>query len=413
MLIEDEATRVRLGGSASTAADVLAGLARDPSVTVRAALALNRAAPPEANAALAADPDERVRGLLARKLAALLPSLPDGAAATIRHQVWTTLTHLVQDEAERVRAVFADELESAADAPRELILRLAGDAAAAVYQPAILCSPVLTPEDLIGLIVHAPASGKVACVARRPALDPAVCDAITATANDAAIHALLENRSARIREVTLDRIADQARAHPAWQDAMVRRPALSPGAMATLSESIAGHLLQVLANRADLDPGLEKRVRARLTGKPAAAPEDGTSARQAAIDRARALGRAGLLSETALLEATRQGDAPLAAALLAEKAAVPIALIDRAAALRSAKGLVSLAWKAGFSMRAAAAVQTTLAGLAPSAALAASADGGFPMAPEEMRWQIDFLGAATGPAAALVSGGSASPARPR
>ena len=59
----------------------LVELADDPSVTVRAALALNTAAPAPVNDGLAHDRDERVRILLARKLAALVPSLsaPDQA----------------------------------------------------------------------------------------------------------------------------------------------------------------------------------------------------------------------------------------------------------------------------------------------------------------------------------------------
>jgi hypothetical protein len=52
---------------------------------------------------------------------------------------------------------------------------------------------------------------------------------------------------------------------------------------------------------------------------------------------------------------------------------------------------VSLLWKAGFTMRAAVPVQLLLGRLAPNATLHATADGGFPLAVDEMRWQIDFL----------------------
>ena len=70
-----EAARVRLAAGAGTEADVLTDLADDPSVTVRAALALNTAAPASVNGGLARDRDDRVRILLARKLAALVPTL--------------------------------------------------------------------------------------------------------------------------------------------------------------------------------------------------------------------------------------------------------------------------------------------------------------------------------------------------
>jgi hypothetical protein len=67
-------------------------------------------------------------------------------------------------------------------------------------------------------------------------------------------------------------------------------------------------------------------------------------------------------------------------------------VVDRAASLRSAKGMVSLVWKAGFTMRAAIAAQFLLARLPPDTVLTAGAGDSFPLAVEEMRWQLDFLG---------------------
>jgi hypothetical protein len=66
-------------------------------------------------------------------------------------------------------------------------------------------------------------------------------------------------------------------------------------------------------------------------------------------------------------------------------------VVERAATLRSAKGIVSLVWKAGFGMRAAVPLQTLLARLGPEALLRPTANGGFPLAVEEMRWQLEFL----------------------
>ena len=65
--------------------------------------------------------------------------------------------------------------------------------------------------------------------------------------------------------------------------------------------------------------------------------------------------------------------------------------MDRAASLRSAKGIVSLLWRAGYTMRAAPALQMLLARLPPEAILHARRGGGFPLTVEEMLWQIGFL----------------------
>ena len=72
-------------------------------------------------------------------------------------------------------------------------------------------------------------------------------------------------------------------------------------------------------------------------------------------------------------------------------AELPAAVVDRATTLRSAKGLVALVWRAGFSMRVAGPLQSLLARLSPENVLRPSSSGGYPMAVEEMRWQIDFL----------------------
>ncbi len=110
------------------------------------------------------------------------------------------------------------------------------------------------------------------------------------------------------------------------------------------------------------------------------------------MDEARYLDTMGELTEAALLTALRSGDVRRASTLLAVAASVPLAVVDRAASLRSAKALVSLVWKAGFSMRASGPVQTVLGQLEPCATMAPTASGGYPLTPEELGWQLDFLG---------------------
>jgi hypothetical protein len=64
---------------------------------------------------------------------------------------------------------------------------------------------------------------------------------------------------------------------------------------------------------------------------------------------------------------------------------------DEAVALRSAKGILSLVWKAGFSMRLAVPLQSLLARLGPAALVTSGPGGSFPLGIDEMRWQIRFL----------------------
>jgi uncharacterized protein (DUF2336 family) len=392
----DEAARVRLGAGAETSPDVLGDLALDASVTVRAALALNGAAPGRVNDLLAKDHDERVRILLARKLTALVPGLSPVQQARLYQETWAALNLLVADEASRVRAVIADAVKELPDAPRELIRRLAQDSDISVYEPVIRLSPMLTAEDLVALVTKPPAAGTVLAVARRARLEQAVSDAIANTANSEAIRALLDNPLAQIREATLDALVARSVDYPDWHAPLVRRPSLPPRAARKLSEIVATHLLAELATRADLAPplaeALRQRIAARLAttdGGPPAPPRDMSA--DEALAQARGLAGRGELDEAALLAAAQRGEARYAAALLAVATGLPVSVVDRASSLRSAKGMVSLVWKAGFTMRAAVALQTLLARLAPDDVLHPGPAENFPLAIEEMRWQLEFL----------------------
>ena len=390
-----EAARVRLGASAATPAAVMERLAGDPAVMVRAALAMNPSTPPRVNQVLARDADERVRALLARKLASLAPELSAGEQDQLQHRAHATLIALVEDEAVRVRAAIADVIKQMPDAPRSLVLRLARDSAVPVSEPVIRFSPLLTPEDLIALLNGPSSAATAIAVARRPHLNSTVADVIAAGKDNAAIRALLENPSAQIRETALDMLISQAADHEDWHEPLVRRPALPPRSARALSSIVATHLLDVLASRADLEAGLLAGLRQRLeqrlaeAGPKPAAGADATT-EQALAEAHRMLMRR-KLSEDAVQDAIRRGNCRLAAALLAVAADVPVVVVDRAASLRSAKGLVSLIWKAGFSMKVSGPVQASLAHLTPSAMLTAGPNGGFPLAVEEMRWQLDFL----------------------
>ncbi len=389
----DEAARVRLAAGARTPTVTLLVLAGDPAVTVRAAVAINPAAPMQVDRLLVGDPNPRVRTLLARKLARLIPSLTDREREHVRMQALSMLGTLVEDETERVRAAVAEVVKDMPDASRALILRLAYDTSLAVCEPVIRLSPLLTTEDLLALLAAAPSPHTGTAVARRPGLPEAVSDAIAASAEPVAIAALLANASAAIREATLDVLIAQAAGNPDWHAPLVRRPRLSAPAARALFEIVTAQLLDELTRRADLAPEVAAELRRRLEARrrlsEAAVVRD-PDIEQAMLN-AMLLSTTGALDESVLLDAVQRGEARMATALLAVAARVPAAAVDRAATLRSAKGLVSLLWQAGFTMRSAGPLQVLLARLAPGSILRATGGDGFPLGTEEMRWQIEFL----------------------
>lgn len=391
--IGDEAARVRLGANTETPAELLYFLARDPSVTVRAAVAMNSNTPMPADAVLANDTDDRVRAVLGRKIALAAASLGEGGESRIERVVRSLLSSLVMDEAERVRAMIADTLKELPHAPADIIQILARDTAICVSEPIIRFSPLLTEADLLALLSASPCPGTPGAIARRPGLTEAVSDALIATANTAAIRDLLANHAAAIREATLDSLIVGARHQHGWHEPLIRRPALSRSAMRALSTIVADHLLTQFLSRADLDPELQAELRARVEQKLAAAHLDTAAAHShaSALEEARAHHRAGQLNEVAITQALRAGDENLVTAMLSVAANLPLDVVDRAVSLRSAKGLVSLVWRAGFSMRTAVAVQSLLARLPPQSIIAPTASGEFSIGADEMRWQIEFL----------------------
>ena len=391
-LPQDGRNRVRLGASADTGADVLLELARDADVTVRAAVAMNPAVPGHVDQMLACDSDERVRVLLARKLANLLPALLPHERDRLGSQALSTIEALVEDEAVRVRAALADVLKDMPQAPRALVLRLAHDHAATVCEPVIRLSPLLTAEDLLGLLRTPGSEATATAIARRPHLPPLLCDAVAETADTLAIAALLENGSAAIQESTLDALIACAAEHETWHRPLVRRPQLSSRAAQALSDIVATQLLDELASRADLEASVTDELRRRLAAR--LRPTERARAEpnlDAAMVLAHRMFDEERLNEPALLATVQRGEARMATAMLAVAAEVPVSVVDRAATLRSAKGLVSLVWKAGFSMAVAGPLQILLARLAPNAVLRGAGGEDFPLSLDEMRWQIEFL----------------------
>ena len=100
----------------------------------------------------------------------------------------------------------------------------------------------------------------------------------------------------------------------------------------------------------------------------------------------------GKLDARTCLDACAAGDAQQATAILSVSSGIPGEMINRAVALRSPKALVSIAGRAGFTMRAGCVVQSLLGRLAPSQILTPAADGSFPLSQSEMDWQIELLG---------------------
>ncbi len=393
----NENARVRMAADEKTPPDALRALAQDDALVVRASLALNPAASTVLAQLIAHDPDDRVRALLGQRLAMLLPSLPTPQLNAAGHHVHDILSLLAADATIRVRAAIASVIKEMDCAPHALVLQLAQDKAASVSEPMIHFSPLLSDADLLSLVTSPAGTHTITAIARRPRLSAFIADAIAESHDNRAIASLLEKNGDAIGEATLDALIAKAAAQKSWHALMVRRPQLSPRAATALSEMISASLLAELSQRMDLPAELTSELETRLrraleadrsatspSAEPAPLPND-------TAQLVEEMANEGKINEPTLIATARRGEVRLCTAVLAHAAKVLPSVVERAASLRSAKGLVSLIWQAEFTMQCAGVLQTLLLRLPPDEVLHPKDDGSFPLTQDEMRWQIEFL----------------------
>ena len=407
---DDLNARRKLAMRADMRPEILYYLAEDKALEVRRAIAGNEATPYQADELLARDRDVAVRADLAQKVARLLPGLSANAKDEAHQRIIAMLEKLAQDEAVRVRAVISEAVRSVANVPPEIIKKLARDAELIVASPVLRFSPLLTDDDLIDIITSGPASGALAAIAQRREVRARVSDAIVAADDEPAVAALLANKSAQIREETLDLIVERAPGRAAWHEPLVRRPALPARAAQRIASFVAESLLGILKGREDLPAETREKVAAAVAQRlqaaekaaeaaekekaKAAAPESEEKEEEGetAEEKVTRLKKEGKLDEDAVADALDAGQRPFVRAALAVMAGVRLDVVDKILQARSAKGMTALAWKAGLPMRMAVQLQTRIGGISPRQALQARNGKDYPLSQDELTWQIEFFG---------------------
>lgn len=394
----DPKIRAELAGRTDIQPEILYFLAEDSNAEVRRQVACNHQAPPQADLLLAGDGDDRVRTDLAAKIVRLAPGLSANEQDRLRQLTYATLETLARDQMTKVREILADALKNVADAPPEVIRRLARDAEIVVSAPVLQFSPVLTDEDLLEVIAADPASDALAAISKRTVVNIRVADAIAASDDVAAIAALLANPSAQIREETLDHLVDRAPDIDCWHQPLVERPHLSAKTAGKLARFVAASLLKSLAERQDLEPAatvaVATVVRKRLDELEASGPEKAEARKDAdetaALMRAKQLMAHGKLDESTIDAALAGGEQAFVTAALAVLAGLSPATVRKTIVTQSAKGIVAVCWKANVSTGLCEQLQAKLLHLPPSRQLHASA-GTYPLTQQEMEWQLEFL----------------------
>ncbi len=155
---------------------------------------------------------------------------------------------------------------------------------------------------------------------------------------------------------------------------------LTDHSQTALEQLVSTHMIKKLEQSPSIAPQTIERLRARCLG---VEPADTGSARTTR--------QTDPSIRQDLLAAMRQGRNLAAAALLASAAGVSRATVEAAICLRTAKGLMSLAWLAGLDAALSVTVQSALGRLPPDQMLLPTANGQYPLTGPEMLWQCRFL----------------------
>ena len=386
-LIEQRGEELRQTLAQNPDADprVLAFLAEEGSLAAQRAVAANPSALAETNAYLAHSRDEEVRAELARKIARLLPGLTDEANEAVRQLTLETLQCLADDELPRIRTILAEGIKSLTCVPYALIRNLAHDVEC-VSAPILEYSPLLSDADLIDIITTVGAHYALLAIAKRRPLAARVSDLIVAAQDIPAVTALLNNADARIRGKTLEKIVEQAQSIGAWQGPLVLRAGLSQRAIRRIAGFAGAALIERLAQRHDLEERTRRHLRSELKKRLDSAPAEPASL------LVQEFARHGPIDDAYVLSLAYRGNRAGVVAALSAAGKIPAEIVERILNLGQAKPLTALVWRAGFSMRVAFKIQTSLLHLPTHQVLPARDGVHYPMSEKEMRWHLEYFG---------------------
>ena len=375
--------------------EILYYLANDKDPMVRREISDNDGTPLQADMILAEDPDVEVRKELAHKLGRLLPDISSDQQDKLSKMTLDILDTLARDQISDVRAIVSDEIKHARNVPKNVVRRLAMDAERAVSAPVIEYSPLLSDRDLLEIVALGIESGAMTSVARRKDLPEEVVDAIIESGDEEAIPTLLQNKSAKISDKTIDLIAVEAEGREEWHPPLIDRGNLPVRTVRRIASFVSAALFERLIQNNDVEESdveeMRMEVRKRIdTDELLETQED--KARDKAMVRAEKLHKEGKLDESVVMKAVDLSDTHFTRYAMSHMSGLPSEIVAKMLGSGSGKAVTSLCWKSGMSMRAAVNLQRKVAKIQPNSLLRARGGNEFPLTEDDMEWQLEFYG---------------------
>ncbi len=306
-----------------------------------------------------ADADARAQGASALARAYLHCDLP----APVRAEAVLAMTVLLDDPSILVRRALAEALCRAHDAPRAVVLTLAGDepeAAAAVLR----YSPVLTDADLVDFVASGDVVAQIA-LAGRPNLPPRAKAALAETGQFDAVRALIGNFEIDLSAELLQHIFARFGDDPSLRDGLLERPALPAALRARIvvaaAKDLAVEASQWMAPLRAERVAREARDQAICTIASSCRPDE-------RAELTRALRAAGALTPALLLRSLLGGERTLLSHTLAELSGLPLPRVAAFMLEPQGEGFAALARRAGLKAGVLLAFRAALAAIKAQAA---------------------------------------------
>ncbi|MBO6669585.1 DUF2336 domain-containing protein [Parvibaculum sp.] len=267
---------------------------------------------------LLSDPSKDARAAVAVKVARQFANVE--LAPRERELAHEILGFLVHDVAISVREALARCIDDNPGAPRDVVLKLARDIDQ-VAIPVLERSPVLTDEDLVGLVYYG-SPAKQCAIAGRPDVAAPVSEAIAHRGDRSAVLRLVHNSGAVINEaaatILVKRYADDADVSVP----LVQRGELPALLVERLIAMVSEQLREYLVERHEIDhrvaATLEEQTRERTTTDAIARMSEADM--RALVAQ---LSENGRLTATLILRAACAGEFRFVEAAFAQLTAVP------------------------------------------------------------------------------------------
>jgi uncharacterized protein (DUF2336 family) len=233
-------------------------------------------------------------------------------------------SRLIAEIEARARTELSQRLAPLANAPFEVVRRLARDNDIAVAGPLIAQSCRVAENELMD-IAETKGQAHLIAIAGRPRIAAPVTDVLVRRGNREVAHELAQNRSARLSHDALVALIRRAEGDEALAEKIGRRPDLSPQMLRDLLRKTTQAIQQRLLAAAP--PETQSEIQRALAD---VSDEAHTTRDHSAAQRTiAALCQEGRLSESTLVDFARNGQYDETIAALAELCAVPIEVVDR------------------------------------------------------------------------------------